>query len=38
MLAAYPRLTEADVREALAYYDAHRDELDARIQAQLAGS
>jgi uncharacterized protein (DUF433 family) len=35
MLAAYPRLTDADVREALAYYDLHRDELDERIRAQL---
>jgi uncharacterized protein (DUF433 family) len=38
MLAAYPRLTEADVREALAYYDAHRREVDERIRAQLAGA
>lgn len=36
MLAAYPRLSEADVLEALAYYQVHRVELDARIQAQLA--
>ena len=36
MLDEYPRLTEADVVEALAYYDAHRDEMDARIRAQLA--
>ena len=33
MLEAYPRITAADVHEALAYYAAHRDELDARIQA-----
>jgi uncharacterized protein (DUF433 family) len=36
MLTAYPRLAEADVVEALAYYDAHRAEVDARIRAQLA--
>jgi uncharacterized protein (DUF433 family) len=35
VLAAYPRLTEEDVQEALAYYEAHRQELDKRIQAQL---
>ena len=35
MLAAYPRLTDADVTEALGYYDAHRDEMDERIRAQL---
>lgn len=34
MLAAYPRLSEADIVEALAYYDAHRGEVDARIRAQ----
>ena len=34
MLEAYPRLTEADVHQALAYYRAHAAELDARIQAQ----
>jgi uncharacterized protein (DUF433 family) len=38
MLAAYPRLTEDDVREALRYYEAHRREVDERIQAQLAES
>jgi uncharacterized protein (DUF433 family) len=36
MLAAYPRLTADDVTEALAYYEAHRRELDERIRAQLA--
>jgi uncharacterized protein (DUF433 family) len=36
MLDAYPRLTEADVIEALAYYNAHREEVDERIRAQLA--
>jgi uncharacterized protein (DUF433 family) len=35
MLDAYPRLTDADVREALAYYRAHRDEMDGRIRAQF---
>lgn len=36
LLAAYPRLTAADISEALAYYEAHRQEVDERIQAQLA--
>ena len=36
ILDAYPRLTAADVSEALAYYDSHREELDERIRAQLA--
>ena len=36
LLEAYPRLKEADIREALAYYEAHRTELDERIHAQLA--
>ena len=36
LLEAYPRLNEPDVREALAYYEAHRAELDERIRAQLA--
>jgi uncharacterized protein (DUF433 family) len=35
MLAAYPRLTEDDVREALRYYEAHRRAVDDRIEAQL---
>ena len=35
ILDEYPRLTEADVIEALAYYDAHREELDERIRSQL---
>jgi uncharacterized protein (DUF433 family) len=38
MLAAYPRLTEADVQEALAYYDAHRYEVGERIREQLDGT
>jgi uncharacterized protein (DUF433 family) len=33
ILDEYPRLTKADVSEALAYYDAHRDEMDERIHA-----
>ena len=33
MLEAYPRIPAAYVHQALAYYAAHRDELDARIQA-----
>ena len=36
ILAAYPRLTADDVPEALAYYEAHRREIDERIRAQLA--
>jgi uncharacterized protein (DUF433 family) len=36
MLAAYPRLTAADVVDALAYYETHRMEIDDRIRAQLA--
>ena len=38
MLDEYPRLTAADVNEALAYYEAHRNEMDERIRAQLAES
>ena len=38
ILDEYPRLTAADVSEALAYYDAHRAEMDERIRAQLAES
>ncbi len=36
MLAAYPRRIEADILQALAYFQAHRIEIEARIQAQLA--
>jgi len=36
MLEAYPRLSPADVTDALDYYDAHREEIDERIRAQLA--
>jgi uncharacterized protein (DUF433 family) len=36
LLEAYPRLTLADVEQALAYYETHRRELDERIEAQLA--
>jgi uncharacterized protein (DUF433 family) len=28
----YPRLTPADVDEAFAYYEAHRDEIDGLIR------
>jgi len=38
MLTAYPRLTEDDIRESLAFYEAHRTEVDERIRAQLAAS
>jgi uncharacterized protein (DUF433 family) len=36
ILDEYPRITEADVTEALAYYEAHREEMDERIRAQFA--
>jgi uncharacterized protein (DUF433 family) len=36
LLEAYPRLTIDDVGQALGYYEAHRQELDELIQAQLA--
>jgi uncharacterized protein (DUF433 family) len=36
LLEAYPRLTEDDVGQALGYYEAHQQELDQLIQAQLA--
>lgn len=29
--AAYPFVTRADIDEALAYYEAHRDEIDSYI-------
>lgn len=35
LLKAYPRLNENDVREVLAYYEAHREALDEQIRAQL---
>ena len=38
LIEAYPRLTEDDAKEALAYYEAHRQEVDERIRAQLADS
>lgn len=38
MLQSYPRLTADDVREALDYSGDHRADLDARIDAQLAGA
>lgn len=36
LLQAFPRLGEEDVNQALGYYEAHRQELDDLIQAQLA--
>jgi uncharacterized protein (DUF433 family) len=36
LLEAYPRLSERDLQEALAYYDAHGDEMDERFRAQFA--
>ncbi len=35
LLEAYPRLSEADVLEALDYYQRHRQEIDERIRDQL---
>ena len=37
LLEAYPRLSADDIAEALAYYEAHRQEVDERIRAQLDG-
>lgn len=34
--AAYPRLDEDDVEQALAYYAANRGDMDRIIRAQLA--
>ncbi len=34
-LEAYPRLSEDDLWEALAYYEAHRQEMDEIIRLQL---
>lgn len=38
IVSSYPQLTLVDVRAALAYYDAHREQIEADIQAgrQLA--
>lgn len=36
LLQAYPRLSEADIHEALAYYQAYRQEIDERIRTQFA--
>ena len=36
LLEAYPRLSEDDIREALAFYRANRREIDEQIRAQLA--
>ena len=33
VLDSYPILTKEEVAEALAYYDAHRDEIDEDIRA-----
>jgi uncharacterized protein (DUF433 family) len=34
LLEAYPRLTQGTLAEALAYYEAHRAEIEEAIQAQ----
>ena len=36
VLEAYPQLTLADVNESLAFYDAHRTEIDRYVRANLA--
>jgi uncharacterized protein (DUF433 family) len=36
VLDAYPQLTSADIRDALAFYEAHTQEIDQYIQANLA--
>ena len=36
LLEAYPRLTEGDIQEVLAFYRANRREIDEQIRAQLA--
>jgi uncharacterized protein (DUF433 family) len=36
LLQAFPRLTEETLAEALAYYKAHREQIDQSIAAQLA--
>ena len=33
---AYPQLTAGNVADALAFYEAHSEEVDAHIQANLA--
>lgn len=38
LLEAYPRLTQETLHEALAYYRAHQEEMDAIIREQLADS
>jgi uncharacterized protein (DUF433 family) len=35
VILAYPRLTLADVHAALAFYEAHRAEIDRHIRANL---
>jgi len=36
VVEAYPQLTPADVSDALAFYEAHKTEIDRYIQANLA--
>ena len=36
VLIAYPHLTAAQVRDALAYYETHSGEIDRHIQENLA--
>ena len=36
VLQAYPQLTPAEVHDALAYYAAHKPEIDRYIQANTA--
>lgn len=36
VVASFPRLTRAQVYECLAFYEDHRGELDALVNAQLA--
>jgi uncharacterized protein (DUF433 family) len=38
VVGEYPQLEEADVVEALAYYDPHRDEIDQPIWEDAAGA
>jgi uncharacterized protein (DUF433 family) len=35
VLDAYPQLTPADVHEALAFYQAHKEEIDRYIETNL---
>jgi uncharacterized protein (DUF433 family) len=36
VLYAYPQLTPVDVRDALTYYESHKQEIDRYIQANTA--